>query len=96
MSDWDRPGFVEGFCNALARRIGRLEDSVAELEARIPAPEIVTRTTALATQVVEVDEYERLLRIEQLSARLLESSCPMGDAVRAANWERLANAVDRR
>lgn len=24
-SDWDRPGFVQGFCEALAKRIAKLE-----------------------------------------------------------------------
>ena len=70
MSDWDRPGFVEGFCNALARRIARLEDSVAELEARIPAPEIVTRAprespTHDGRIVVDANEWERLNRLHK-------------------------------
>jgi hypothetical protein len=29
MDDWTRPGFVEGFCEALAKRIAKLEGQVA-------------------------------------------------------------------
>lgn len=74
-------------------RLKGLEDRVAELERTA-----VKRDMANGLDYEQVHPFEmtRLRRIEQLAARLLESSCPMGDAVRAANWERLAKAVDRR
>lgn len=60
------------------KEIGALEDRVEELEARIPAPEIRTRTarpepalTETGRILVDPREYARLERIEQAACQLV-------------------------
>lgn len=71
----------------LESRFRGLEDRVAELEARIPAPEIVPRAPARSRSL------EYVIGLENAANRLLEFARPMGDSDRIKAWDELARAV---
>jgi hypothetical protein len=60
MGDWDRPGFVEGFCEALAKRVAELELQ-AEADMRHQSEAIRLGHQREAMQ----DAVDRWKRIEQ-------------------------------
>ena len=61
----------------LDSRLRGLEDRVAELEARIPAPEIVTRAAKESPThdgriVVDANEWERLAELEKAAREFIQ------------------------
>lgn len=66
-----------------------LEKRLDELEARIPAPEIVTRAPVKHHTI----EFQQLVQIHLAAVELLEFPRPMGDSDRIKAWDALARAV---